>query len=307
MENKQKVILVIGATGNQGGGVARELLNNGHKIKALTRNTSSSSSEKLKKMGAELVEGDLANVSSIDQIMKNVDAVFSVQYADPSDPDVELRNAKNTFDSAKRNGVSQIVHTSVAGSNSFPRWKENELLAEYYDQKFAIEEMIRRAGFKQWTILHPCWFMEGFKEPAASIMAPQLKNGLLFGPLSDDTPIKLNCSEDTARFARNAFERPEEFNGADINVCGDEISMKEIAEILSDIKNEKIVYRKMSSEESIDHGLLEGTIAGLEFMEAIPGYGFDIKETQKYGVELKTFRTWVNENKSEIIVNKSLE
>lgn len=65
MENKQKVILVIGATGNQGGGVARELLNNGHKIKALTRNTSSSSSEKLKKMGAELVEGDLANVSSI--------------------------------------------------------------------------------------------------------------------------------------------------------------------------------------------------------------------------------------------------
>ena len=74
--------------------------------------------------------------------------------------------------------------------------------------------------------------MEGFKYPGSQIMAPQLENGLLFGVLSEDTPIKLNSSEDTARFARNAFERPECFNEADINIVGSELSMKKSLKLL---------------------------------------------------------------------------
>ncbi|MFG0931915.1 MULTISPECIES: NmrA family NAD(P)-binding protein [Staphylococcus] len=103
-------------------------------------------------------------------------------------------------------------------------------------------------------MLHPCWFMEGFKYPGSQIMAPQLENGLLFGVLSEDTPIKLNSSEDTARFARNAFERPECFNEADINIVGSELSMKKIAKIISEVKNMNVVYRKESYEKSLEYG-----------------------------------------------------
>ncbi|MEB6242766.1 NmrA family NAD(P)-binding protein [Staphylococcus gallinarum] len=149
--------------------------------------------------------------------------------------------------------------------------------------------------------------MEGFKYPGSQIMAPQLENGLLFGVLSEDTPIKLNSSEDTARFARNTFERPEDFNKADINIAGSELSMKEITKIISEVKNMEVVYRKESYEKSLENGLLEGTIASLQWMEAVLGYGFDIKETEKYDVTLKDFKTWVKENKEEIIVNKSYE
>lgn len=301
--NKARLILVIGGTGTQGGNVARELLKHGHRVRILTRNPESAAAQAIAAKGAELIQGDLADAASLEPAMDNVSAIFSVQYADPYDQTVEPRNAANMVEAARKAGIEQVVHTSVAGSNVLPRWDKYKYLTQTWENKYEIEELIRNGGFQAWTILHPCWFMENFVEPNSAIMAPELKNGVLFGTLKGDTPLKLNSGEDTAKFARAAFENLQKFHGKDINVASDELSMTEIAQTLSRVLDKKVVFETVGDEETRKRGMLEGTVYFMEWLEEVPGYGFDIQETREYGIELKSFAEWVEENRHRFEIN----
>ncbi|NHN32745.1 NmrA/HSCARG family protein [Paenibacillus agricola] len=302
-QNSLESILIIGGTGTQGGNVARELLKHGHRVRILTRNAESSASKQLAAKGAEIIQGDMADLASLEPAMENVSAIFSAQYADPSDPAVEPRNAANMVQAARKAGIEQVVHTSVAGTNLFPRWDKYKSLAQIWEAKYEIEESIRNGGFRYWTILHPCWFMENFVEPSAAFMAPELKNGVLFGAMNGDTPLKLNSGEDTAKFARAAFENPKKFHGKDINVASDELSMTQIAQTLSRVLDKKVVFETVSNEEAVKRGLFQGTVYFMEWMENVPGYGFEIQETKQYGVALKSFAEWVEENRHRFEIN----
>lgn len=128
-------------------------------------------------------------------------------------------------------------------------------------------------------------------------MAPELKNGVLFGTMHRDTPLKLNSGEDTAQFARAAFEDPQKFHAKDINVASDELSMSAIADTLSRVLDKKVVFETVGSEETRNRGMLEGTTYFMEWLEEFPGFGFDMQETRQYGVALKSFAEWVDENR----------
>ena len=71
-----KTIFVTGTTGNQGVAVARSLINKGFKVKALTRNSFSPAAQNLKKLQAEIVQGDLNNTVSFRDHLKDVDGIF---------------------------------------------------------------------------------------------------------------------------------------------------------------------------------------------------------------------------------------
>ena len=299
--DESRTILVVGGTGTQGGRVARELLKHGHRVRILTRSPESAAAKAIAAQGAELIRGDMADAASLEPAMENVSAIFSVQYADPYDQTVEPRNAANMVQAARKAGVGQVVHTSVAGSNLFPRWDKYPYLTQTWENKYAIEELIRQGGFRYWTILHPCWFMENFLPPLAAFMAPELNGGVLFGTLKGDTPLKLNSGEDTARFARAAFEDPAKFHGQDINIASDELSMAEIAQTLSRVLNQKVIFESVSAEETRKRGMLEGTVYFMEWLESVPGYGFDIQETRQYGVELISFSEWAEANKERFV------
>ncbi|NDV97640.1 NAD-dependent epimerase/dehydratase family protein [Dysgonomonas sp. 521] len=124
------LILVIGGTGTQGGNAARELLKNGHRVRILTRNPESIAAKQMAEAGAEVVKGDMSYLQSLEPAMQDVTAIFSAQYADPNDPSIELRNASNMVLMAQKTGIQQIVHTSVIGSNIFPRWDKYKALID---------------------------------------------------------------------------------------------------------------------------------------------------------------------------------
>jgi|ERR687898_1466164 uncharacterized protein YbjT (DUF2867 family) len=74
----KRKILVIGATGQQGGALARLLLQKKHEVYALVRNTESESpkAQNLRNLGAKLIKGDLNNLESLEQVTIGVDSVF---------------------------------------------------------------------------------------------------------------------------------------------------------------------------------------------------------------------------------------
>lgn len=304
MLNKtSQTILIIGGTGVQGGNVARELLKHNYRVRVLSRNLQSAAAQAIAAKGAEVVQGDMADIDSLEPAMRGVTAIFSAQYADPYDPSVEPRNAANMVKAAQKAGIEQVVHTSVAGSNLFPRWDKYKALVDYNEHKYQIEEFIRNGGFRYWTILHPCLFMESFEEESAKVMAPELKNGVLFGVLKPDTQIKWTCGDNTAQFARAAFESPETFNKKDINVAGDVMSMSQAAQTLSRVLGKNVVYEAVSHEEAVHRGLMEGTVCGQEWMEAVtPSFGFDINETWQYGVPLTNLEMWAATHREKILI-----
>jgi len=72
-----KTILVTGATGQQGGAVARLLLQKGHKVKAFTRKPDSPAALELKRLGAELAAGSLDDPNSIQRAAQGVETIFA--------------------------------------------------------------------------------------------------------------------------------------------------------------------------------------------------------------------------------------
>lgn len=78
--------------------------------------------------------------------------------------------------------------------------------------------------------------------------------------------------------------------------------MDQIAATLHRVLGKKVVYERVSHDEAVQRGMMEGTVCGQEWMEEVPGFGFNLSETAQYGLSLQTFEKWVMENRDKIIV-----
>ena len=83
MSNRLSV-LVTGATGNQGGALARLLLSRGHRVRGSTRKPESAAARKLQALGAEIATGDMEDRGSLAHAASGMDAFFCV--STPSTP-----------------------------------------------------------------------------------------------------------------------------------------------------------------------------------------------------------------------------
>jgi uncharacterized protein YbjT (DUF2867 family) len=114
---KQESILVTGATGQQGGAIARELLGHGYRVKAMTRKPQGEKAQALQKRGAEIIYGDLDDTQSLEQALKGVWGVFSVQNTWEAGVEREEAQGKDLAEIAKKTGVQHFVYSSVGSAH----------------------------------------------------------------------------------------------------------------------------------------------------------------------------------------------
>ena len=151
-----RLVLVTGATGQQGRAVTEELLKNGHQVRALTRNSSSEAANVLRELGADIVVGDNDDSGSLEQAASGVDSVFAM--ATPSaGVDVEVRHGKAISDAAKVVGVPHLVYSSMANA-------DQRTGIAHANSKYEVEEHIRGLGIP-WTVVAPVYFMENVLFP----------------------------------------------------------------------------------------------------------------------------------------------
>src|SRR5689334_16414376 len=110
MDHTNKVVLVTGATGRQGGATARQLLAKGWQVRVIVRDPNKPAAQALRQVGAEVVQGDYEDRASLDAATRGVYGVFSVQAAFG---DTEAQQAKQIADAAKAANVQHFVYTSV--------------------------------------------------------------------------------------------------------------------------------------------------------------------------------------------------
>ena len=116
MVANQRKILVTGATGQQGGSLARLLLQKKHKVYALTRNTQSPAAQDLRNRGANIVKGDLDDSDSLKRAVKDVESVFLMGTPFEDGTEGETRRWKLMVQTAKENKIEHLVYSSVANA-----------------------------------------------------------------------------------------------------------------------------------------------------------------------------------------------
>ncbi|MFC8285493.1 NmrA/HSCARG family protein [Streptomyces cyaneofuscatus] len=216
----QKIILVLGGTGNQGGATARELLSRGWSVRALVRDPDKPEAQALKELGAVLVRGDLEDVASLRAATEGVYGIFSVQALayEPETLAAEVRHGKAVADVAKEAGVTHFVYSSVGGA-------ERGTGIDHFESKAEIERHIKALGLPA-TILRPVFFMNNLLH-----FADAQGERVMSLPVKPDKPMQFIASDDIGAFAADAFDRPAEFIGREIELAGDEITFPQVAEV----------------------------------------------------------------------------
>ncbi|MFE2037246.1 NmrA/HSCARG family protein [Streptomyces scopuliridis] len=295
-------VLVTGATGRQGGATARALLAAGVPVRALVRDPATGRAKAVEALGAELVTGDLHDRESVIRAAEGARAVFSVQMpamtGDAFDFEGEITQGVNLIEGAKAAGVPQFVHTSVSGAGQHtetPGWAEGRWasLEATLGAKSAIQDRVREAGFPHWTLIKPGFFMENFL-PSMAFLFPRGIEGGIVSVLNPATRLSLVAVEDIGRAATAAITAPERFDGVELELASDYLSMTEIAAALSRALGTELSAPDMTEEEARAAGM-PGMGAGHEWMNvagqpARPEYARDL------GIPLTSFEEWAQEH-----------
>ncbi len=228
----KRTVLVAGATGQQGGAVARALLSRGHRVKALTRKPDSDAARRLVSAGADLVTGDLGDRASVLKAASGVDAMFLMGNSTETGTEEETRQGILAAEAAKAAGVGHLIYSSVADANT-------KTGIPHFDSKALVEQHIAGLGIP-YTISAPASFMENIVAPwSIGALAP----GTYAFPMPPKRVIQLIAVADIGAFVAALIERREQVFGKRFDLAGDELSGEEQARILSRAIGRTINYQ----------------------------------------------------------------
>jgi len=237
-----RFVLVTGATGQQGGAVARALLTLGHRVRGLTRNTDSQASQALADLGAEMVTGDFTHRDSLAAAASGVDTIFLMTTPFESGVDAETEQGLLMTDVAKEAGVGHLVFSSVASA-------DQKTGIPHFDSKFAVEEAIVASGVP-YTIIAPVYFMD-------NAMAPWMLDGLKAGKLSlampGDVALQQVATQTIGEFATAIIERRETVFSKRYDFASDELNMEDVVAIISAGSGNKIVFEGFPPDAMREH------------------------------------------------------
>ncbi|MFD6755338.1 NmrA family NAD(P)-binding protein [Micromonospora gifhornensis] len=299
MSNEPAPVLVVGATGRQGGATVRALRTAGVPVRALVRDPETDRARAVAALGADLRAGDLNDRDSLIAAATGARAVFSVQMpqlkGESLDFDGEVTQAVNLIEAARAAGVPQFVHTSVSGAGQHveaPGWGEGRWagLRPYYDAKTAIQDRVRTAGFTHWTLIKPGWFMENFL-PSMAYLLPRGVEGGLVTVLRPETRLSLVAVDDIGRAAAAAVAAPARFHQVELELASDYRTMTEIADIMSRALGVPLTAPRMTDEEALAAGMPAFGAVSHRFVE-VAGQPARPEFARDLDIPLTSFEEW---------------
>ena len=211
------------------------MLAKGWKLRVLTRNTNSHAAQALARQGLEVVRGDLEDLSSVLTAAEGVYGLYSVQDFWAVGAKREASRARNVADAAKKTVVKNFVYSSVGGA-------ERNTGIPHWESKREVEKHIRNLGLPA-KVIRPVAFMETY-------YIDQVEIGILKGKLADpirgDKPYQTIATDDIGAFVAQAFGRPTEFIGKELEIAGSELTNLEAAKVFSRVLGKPVKFQLIS-------------------------------------------------------------
>jgi uncharacterized protein YbjT (DUF2867 family) len=226
--SQKLVVVVTGATGQQGGAVVKNLIERGHEVRAVTRNTDSAKARELANAGVTLVRASLEDTGALAKALEGATSLFAMTTPFEGGPQAETRQGISAADAATAAGV-HLVFNSVGSAN-------RRTGVPHFDSKYEVEKHIAKIGVRA-TVLAPVYFMENLyfgKE--------QLAKGIYATPLPPTRQLAQVAVADIGAVAVRLLEDPGRFSGKRFDLGGDELTGNDVVAILSGVTGRPFTY-----------------------------------------------------------------
>jgi uncharacterized protein YbjT (DUF2867 family) len=312
--SQNKTIAVMGATGAQGGGLVRAILNDkqgGFTARAITRNVNSDKTKALAKMGAEVVQADVDNEESIRKAFEGAYGAYCVTfYWEHFSPEKEQAHAKNMAQAAKEAGVKHVIWSSLEDMRKWVPLSDNRmptLMGKYkvphFDAKGEANKFFTDLGLPV-TIMNTSFYWDNMIYfGMGPKKGPDGKLAITF-PMGDKK-LPAMAAEDIGKCAYGIFKRGQEFIGKTVGISGEFLTGAQMAAQLSEVLGKEIVYNSVSPEVYRGFGFPGAEDLGNMFQvkrdfEKEYCANRDLNLSRSLNPELLTFRKWAEKYKDRI-------
>ena len=256
MANK-KLITVFGATGAQGGGLIRAILNDKNSefaVRAVTRDINSDKAKELDSMGAELFAGDIDHPESVRKAMEGAYGAFCVTFFWAHfSPETEMQHAKYMADAAKATGLKHVIWSTLEDTRKHIPLSDNRMptlqgkyKVPHFDAKGESDNYFIEAGVPTTFLLasfyweNLIYFGAGPKRGQDGVLAITFPMG--------DKKLSGIAAGDIGKCAYGIFKKGTSMIGKTIGVAGGEPTCSEMAASLTKALHEEVKYNDVSPD-----------------------------------------------------------
>jgi len=310
----KKIIAVVGATGAQGGGLVRAIMNDKERdfaVRALTRDPNSDKAKALAALGAEVVAADIDDVESLKRAFAGAHGAFCVTFFWAHfSPKKEFDEIGNMARAAKAAGVKQVIWSTLEDTRIWVPLSDNRMptLMEHYkvphfDAKGEGNRLFSDAGVPT-TFLLTSFYWENFIYfGMGPKKGPDGKLALTL-PMADKKLPGI-AAEDIGKCALGLFNRGDYAIGNTVGIAGEHLSGSEMAAAFTKALGQEVVYNAVSSAVYRGFGFPGADDLGNMF-QFNQEFSADfckvrnIERTRNLNPALQNFETWLAENKDRI-------
>jgi len=312
--SSDKTIAVFGATGAQGGGLARAILADpagGFRVRAITRRAGSAPAQALAAAGAEVVIADLDDEASVARALEGVHGAYCVtNFWEHFSPEREKAQAAAMARGAKAAGVRHAIWSTLEDSRRFVPLEDDRmptLMGRYkvphFDAKAESDRSFVDAGVPT-TFLLTSFYWENL-----------IHFGLGPKPAGDGTfvwAVPLGAArfpsiavEDIGRCAYGIFRSGASLAGRRIGIAGDVLTGEEMAAAMSDALGRTVRYQALAPAQFRGAGFPGAEDLGnmfqfnVDFADAFCG-ARDVAAARALDPQLQSFRQWLAANAARI-------
>ena len=251
----KKIIAIAGATGAQGGGLARAILGNpdsSFTVRALTRDVNSPKAKALAALGAEVVTADVDDRASLDRAYAGAYGAYCVTFFwNHFSPEKEMQEARNMALAAKQAGLQHVIWSTLEDTRKFVPLSDDRmptLMGKYkvphFDAKGESDHFFTDAGVPT-TFLMASFYWDNFVFSGAGPSRGADGKLTLTMPMAD-RPMAGIAAEDIGACALGIFKQRERFLGKTVGVASEQLTGMEMAAALSEALGEVVTYHAIA-------------------------------------------------------------
>ena len=310
----KKIIAVVGATGAQGGGLARAILadaGGGHAVRALTRKPDSAPARTLAAAGAEVVGADLDDKPGLQRALQGAHgAYFVTNFWEHFSPERELAQAAAMARAAKAAGLQHVVWSTLEDSRRFVPLADERmptLMGHYkvphFDAKGEADRFFAESGVPT-TFLLTSFYWDNLISFGMG-PKPGADGGLVWAMPLDEVKFPGIAVEDIGRCAYGVFKRGSELTGRHVGIAGEHLTGAEMAAALGEALGQPVRYQAVTPGQFRGLGFPGADDLGNMFQfncEFVADFCRvrDPATARALNPALQTFAQWLAANKARI-------
>jgi uncharacterized protein YbjT (DUF2867 family) len=247
----KKIIAVVGATGAQGGGLVRAILNDpkgGFTARAITRDTKSDKARELAQLGADLVAADIDDEASVRKAFEGVQGAFCVTFFwEHFSPEKEIAQVQNMAEAAKASGVKHVIWSTLEDTRQWVPLTDNRMptlkgkyKVPHFDGKGESNKLFTNLGVPTTFMLASFYWDNLIFFGMGPKKGPDGKLAITF-PMGDKKLPGI-AAEDIGKCAYGIFKKGDEFIGKAVGIAGEHLTGAQMAAELTQVIGREVRY-----------------------------------------------------------------